>query len=153
MDVVILVLLIMPRIHFIINHNHAIHNLFISARIGVRIKDNSFSTRVRGITYSASARRREGDVFDALLLKDVKSCTTAAMLDSPHLYMSRGMPWPQTSTTHYYTQLGLSDKCRAIKGFDVYNLEPLDLLNGLALGRNQFKRQITKSLLNWKNIN
>ncbi len=38
---------------------------------------------------------------------------------------------------HYYAQLGLPDKGRAIKGLVVCNnwdLEPLDLLNGLALG-------------------
>ncbi len=47
------------------------------------------------------------------------------------------MPWPQTGATHYYAQLGLPDKGRAIKGLVVCNnwdLEPLDLLNGLALG-------------------
>ncbi len=43
------------------------------------------------------------------------------------------MPWPKTGATH----LGLQDKCRANKGLVVCNdweLEPLDLLNGLALG-------------------
>ncbi len=47
------------------------------------------------------------------------------------------MPWPQTGTTQYHAQLGLPDKGRAIKGLVVCNnwdLEPLDLLNGLALG-------------------
>ena len=47
------------------------------------------------------------------------------------------MPWPQTGATQYHAQLGLPDKGRAIKGFVVCNywdLEPLDLLNGLALG-------------------
>ena len=47
------------------------------------------------------------------------------------------MPWPQTGATHYHAQLGLPDKGRAIKGLDVFNnwdLEPMDLLNGLALG-------------------
>ncbi len=46
------------------------------------------------------------------------------------------MPWPQTGTTHYHAQLGLPDKGRAIKGLVVCNgwdLEPWDLLNGLAL--------------------
>ncbi len=50
------------------------------------------------------------------------------------------MPWPQTGATQYNAQLGLSDKGRAIKGFVVCNnsnLEPLDLLNGLALGYYQ----------------
>ncbi len=47
------------------------------------------------------------------------------------------MPWFQTGATQYHAQLGLPDKGRAIKGLDVCNnwdLEPLDLLNGLALG-------------------
>ena len=47
------------------------------------------------------------------------------------------MPWPQTGATQYHAQLGLPDKGRAIKGLVVCNnwdLEPLDLLNGLALG-------------------
>ena len=47
------------------------------------------------------------------------------------------MPWPQTGATHYHAQLGLLYKDRAIKGLVVCNswdLEPLDLLNGMALG-------------------
>ena len=47
------------------------------------------------------------------------------------------MPWPKRGATRYHAQLGLPDKGRAIKGlFVCYNwdLEPLDLLNGLALG-------------------
>ncbi len=47
------------------------------------------------------------------------------------------MPWPRTGATDYHAQLGLSDKGRAIKGWVVcysWDLEPLDLLNGLALG-------------------
>ena len=47
------------------------------------------------------------------------------------------MPWLQTGTTQYHAQLGLLVKGRAIKGLVVCNnwyLEPLDLLNGLALG-------------------
>ena len=46
------------------------------------------------------------------------------------------MPWPQTGATQYHAQLGLPDKGRAIKGLVVCNnwyLEPLNLLNGLAL--------------------
>ena len=31
-----------------------------------------------------------------------------------------GMPWPKTGATHYHTQLGLSDKGRAIKELVVY---------------------------------
>ncbi len=47
------------------------------------------------------------------------------------------MPWSQTGATQYQTQLGLPDKSLAIKGLVVcknWDLEPLDLLNGLALG-------------------
>ncbi len=46
------------------------------------------------------------------------------------------MPWPETGATQYHAQLGLPDKGRAI-GLVVCNswdLEPWDLLNGLALG-------------------
>ncbi len=51
--------------------------------------------------------------------------------------MSRGMPWPLRGATQYYAHLGLPDKVRTIKGLIVCNnwdLEPLDLLNGLSLG-------------------
>ena len=47
-----------------------------------------------------------------------------------------GIPWPQTGATQYHAQLGLPDK-GAIKGLVVFNswdLDPLDLVNGLALG-------------------
>ena len=49
------------------------------------------------------------------------------------------MPWPKTGATQYHanSQLELSDKGSAIKGLVVCNiwvLEPLGLLNGLALG-------------------
>ena len=50
--------------------------------------------------------------------------------------ISMGMPWPQTGATQNYAQLGIPDKGRAIKGLVVCNdwdLEPLDLLKGLAL--------------------
>ena len=46
------------------------------------------------------------------------------------------MPWPQTGATQYHAQLGLPGKGRTIKGLVVCNnwdLEPLDLPNGLAL--------------------
>ena len=55
------------------------------------------------------------------------------------------MPWPQTGTTQYHAQLGLPDKGRAIKGLVVCNnwdLEPLDLQNGLALGCYQLYPQV-----------
>ena len=44
---------------------------------------------------------------------------------------------PKTGATQYNAQLELPDKGRAIKGLVVCNnwdLEPMDLLNGLALG-------------------
>ncbi len=47
------------------------------------------------------------------------------------------MRWPKTDATHDHAQLGLPDKGRAIKGLvvcNIWNLEPQDLLNGLALG-------------------
>ena len=46
------------------------------------------------------------------------------------------MPWPHTGATQHQAQLGLPDKGRAIKGWGFCNnwdLEPLYLLNGLAL--------------------
>ena len=46
------------------------------------------------------------------------------------------MSWPTTVATHYSAQLGLPDKGCAIKGLVFCNnweLEPLYLLNGLAL--------------------
>jgi len=55
------------------------------------------------------------------------------------------MPWPQTGATQYHAQLGLSDKGREIKGLVVCNnwdLEPLDLPNGLALGCYQPSRKV-----------
>ena len=51
--------------------------------------------------------------------------------------MSRGNALAQTGATQYHAQLGLPDKGRVIKGLVVCNswdLKPLDLLNGLALG-------------------
>ena len=47
------------------------------------------------------------------------------------------MPWPQTGATQYHAQLRLPNKGRVIKGLVVSNnwdLEPLDLLNSVALG-------------------
>ncbi len=55
------------------------------------------------------------------------------------------MPWPQIGATQYHVQFGLPDKGRAIKGLFVCNdwdLEPLDLLNGLALGCYQTSPEI-----------
>ncbi len=55
------------------------------------------------------------------------------------------MPWPQTDATQNHAQLGLTDKGRAIKVLVVCNnldLEPLDLLNGLALGCYQTSPEV-----------
>ncbi len=54
------------------------------------------------------------------------------------------MPWPQTGATKYHPQLRLPDNGRAIKGMVVCNnwdLDTLDLLNGLALGCYQSYQQ------------
>ncbi len=51
--------------------------------------------------------------------------------------MIGGNSLAQNRPTHYHAQLGLPDKGRAIKGLVVcygWDLEPLDLLNGLTLG-------------------
>ena len=55
------------------------------------------------------------------------------------------MPCFKTGATQYYAQLGLPDKGRAIKGLVVCNswdLESLDLLNGLALGCYQLSTEV-----------
>ncbi len=55
------------------------------------------------------------------------------------------MPWPKTGATHYHAQLGLPDKGRAIIVLVVCNswdLEPQDLLNGLALGYYQLSPEV-----------
>ncbi len=53
------------------------------------------------------------------------------------------MPWPQTGATQYHAQLGLPDKGRAIKVLpNNWDLEPLDLLNGMALGCYQPSSEI-----------
>ncbi len=57
------------------------------------------------------------------------------------------MTWPQTVATQYHAQLGLPDIGRSIKGLVVCNnldLEPLDLLNGLTLGRYQPSLEVLK---------
>ncbi len=55
------------------------------------------------------------------------------------------MPWSQTGTTQCHAQLGLPDQSRAIKGLVVFNnwdLEPLDLLNGMALDCYQLSPEV-----------
>ncbi len=75
------------------------------------------------------------------IAKDVKSSTfTAAMYMREINSMSRGNALAQNRRNQYHAQLGLPDKGRAIKGLVVCNswdLEPLDLLNGLALAYYQ----------------
>ncbi len=72
-----------------------------------------------------------------VIAKDAKSCTYCCYVRCSTLIVKvGGMPWPQTGATQYHTQLGLPDKGRAMKVFVVCNewdLELLDLLNGLAL--------------------
>ena len=71
-------------------------------------------------------------VQTASYLKILKFVPTTAISDA-----GSGMPWPQTGATQSHAQLGLPDKGHAIKGLVVCNnwdLEPLDLLNGLLLG-------------------
>ncbi len=61
---------------------------------------------------------------------------------------SKGIPWPNVGTTHYHEQLEFPDKGRAITGLIVSNgkaLEPLDLLNGLALSPDLLSKVITRS--------
>ncbi len=58
--------------------------------------------------------------------------------------MSR-VEWTQTGETQYNAQLRLPDKGGAIKWLVVCNnldLDPLDLLNGLAQGCNQPAREV-----------
>ncbi len=60
------------------------------------------------------------------------------------------MTWPLTDATLYHAQLGLPDKGRTIKGLVVCNdwdLDPLDLLNGLALGFYQPSPEVLIVLL------
>ncbi len=57
------------------------------------------------------------------------------------------MIWPETGATQYHAQLGLPDKGRATKGLVVcnnWNIEPLDLLNGLAIGCYQPSPEVLK---------
>ena len=60
--------------------------------------------------------------------------------------MCRGNALAQTDATQYHAQLGLPDKGRTIKGLVVcydWELEPLDLLNGRALGFYQPNHKYT----------
>ena len=72
-----------------------------------------------------------------VMAKDVKSWTYRCYVRCATLIVCiSGMPRSKTGATQYHAQLGLPDKGRPIKGFVVCNswdLEPLDLLNGLAL--------------------
>ena len=71
--------------------------------------------------------------LNRVIAKYVKSCCQMCDIIS----MSSGNALAPIGATQYNAQLGLPDKVRAIKGLFVCNnwdLEPLDLLNGLALG-------------------
>ncbi len=56
------------------------------------------------------------------------------------------MPCLKTGSIHYHAQLTLPERDRAIKGlvyvFNRWNLEPLILLNGLALGCYQLSPEV-----------
>ena len=75
-----------------------------------------------------------GSILDPKTLKVVP---TDAMSDAQHLKCEyEGLHWPQTGATQCHAHLGLSEKGRAIKALVVcedWDLEPLDLLNCLAL--------------------
>ena len=63
------------------------------------------------------------------------------------------MHWPQTAATKYHAQLGLPDKVRAIIVQELvvcnnWDIEPLDLLNGHALGCYQPPPEVLIVLLN-----
>ncbi len=75
--------------------------------------------------------------YQNFLYIEYKVVPTAAMSDAISIVWVGGIPWPQTGETQYHAQLELWDKGRALKGLVVCNnwvLEPLDLLNGPALG-------------------
>ncbi len=73
-----------------------------------------------------------------VIAKDVKRCTYCCYVRCGTLIVwVGGMPWPQTGATQYHVQLGLPDKARASKwmvSFNNWDLKPLDLLIGRALG-------------------
>ncbi len=57
------------------------------------------------------------------------------------------MPWHQTSKTQNISQLILPEKSRAIKELvvcNIWDLEPMDLLNGLDLGCYQPSPEVIK---------
>ena len=68
------------------------------------------------------------------------------------------MPWPKTGATQYHAQLGLPNKGREIKGlvYNYWDLEPLDLLNGLPyVVFNHPLRYLSynlKKIVLWKNV-
>ena len=89
---------------------------------------------------------------NCVIAKHVKSCTYCCYARCATLVIwEGGVPWPQTGATQYHTQLGLPYKGRAIKGLVVcndWNLEPLDILSGLAVDCYQpsFPEEV------WKNF-
>ncbi len=99
--------------------------------------------RVYGLTCSVwppGVEKVMGSILSPrrVIAQDVKNFTYCCYVRCATLIVWLvGMPWPQTGVPQYHAQLGLPDKGRAIKGLVLCNnwdLEPLDLLNGLALG-------------------
>ena len=70
-----------------------------------------------GITRRISARRQEGDWFEAR--------------PKPR---RREIPWPHTGTTHYHAQLVLPDQGCAIKWLVVCYVVWLESMKGMGLG-------------------
>ncbi len=72
------------------------------------------------------------------MAKDVERCTYYCYVRCAILIVWLGwMPCPQINASQCHAQLGLPDRGRAMKGLAVCNVldqEPLDPLNGLALG-------------------
>ena len=86
---------------------------------------------------SVSARRLDGDGFE-----DPKSCTYCLYVICVTLIVwAGGMPWPQTGATQYHAQLRFPDKGLVV--CNNWDVEPLDMLNGLALGCYQPLRYFT----------
>ncbi len=89
-----------------------------------------------------------------VIAKDVKICTYCCYVRCATLIVwVVGMPWHQTGSTQYHAQLGLPEKGSAINGLVVcysWDLEPLDLLNRLALGYYQPSPEVWLSCI-WYN--
>ncbi len=88
----------------------------------------------RGITRGVSARRWEGDGFEAQPkpAKDVTSCVHCCYVRCATLIICvGGMPWPNTGAISTCTvKVSRQRSCNQRVGWD---LEPMDLRKGLAL--------------------